>query len=120
MIAIVHLPEAPPAYIQVQAPGATAQPGGNGPTPRQPEATSPLSAPARAPTRPPARDSSGTSAAGAAGTSAVAQSSAPPSGHAAAASDNGGNLPGAAVPGGVNHAPNQGGKPGSFSGPIKK
>lgn len=120
MIAVFHLPEPPPAYIQVQAPGATARPDGNGPTPRQPEATSPLSAPARVPTPPPRRDTAVAPAAGAAGTSEVARSSALPQGHEAAASDNGGNMPGAAVPGGVNHAPNEGPKPGSFSGPIKK
>ncbi len=57
-------------------------------------------------------------AAGAAGTSDVAKSSAPPSGRAAAASDNGGQRAGTAVPGGTNHAPDVGKKPDSFSKPI--
>jgi hypothetical protein len=36
------------------------------------------------------------------------------------ASLNGGNLPSAAVPGGVHHAPNRGHKAGSFSKPIHR
>lgn len=58
--------------------------------------------------------------AGAAGQSDAARSSALPSGRVATGSDNGGNLASPAVPGGVNHAPNTGATPGSFSKPIAK
>lgn len=57
--------------------------------------------------------------AGAPGQSEAAGSSAPP-GRTAAASDNGGALPSKSVPGGTNHAPDVGPKPGSFSKPIDK
>ena len=58
--------------------------------------------------------------AGAAGQSDAARSSATPTGRVAAGSDNGGNRASPAVPGGVNHAPNKGPAPGSFSAPITK
>ena len=57
--------------------------------------------------------------AGAAGQSETAKS-ASPSTRPGVASDNGGQLAGSAVPGGVNHAPVTGPNPSSFSGPVKK
>ena len=57
--------------------------------------------------------------AGAAGQSDAA-TSAVPSTRPATKSLTKGNMAGAAVPGGVNHAPNRQPKAGSFSGPIQK
>ena len=58
--------------------------------------------------------------AGAAGSSDVAKSAAPSTAKSGVASDNGGQLAGSAVPGGVNHAPVTGSTPQSFSAPAKK
>ena len=118
MFAVIHpLPDSPPAYVQVQA---TAQPAAPGNQPYDPSRPSPSSAPAGAPQTPPATGQTVAPAAGAAGTSEAARSSAPPSGHVAAGSDNGGQLAGPDVPGGTNHAPNVGVTPQPFSAPIKK
>ena len=118
MILFIHpLADTPPAYVQVQA---TAQPAAPGRQPYDPSRPSPNSAPAGAPQTPPNVGRSVAPAAGTAGSSDVAQSSAPPAGHVAAGSDNGGQLASPNVPGGVNHAPNEGPKSESFSAPIKK
>lgn len=58
--------------------------------------------------------------AGAAGNADAATSAPPTAGRTAPGSDNGGQLAGPAVPGGRNHAPAEGTKPGSFSAPIDK
>ena len=115
IIFVQPLMQAPPAYVLVQA-----QPAAPGTQPSDPSTPSANSAPAGAPRQPPNAGQSVAPSAGAAGMSDVAKSSAPPTGHVAAASDNGGSLAGKDVPGGVNHAPVEGKKPDSFSGPIKK
>ncbi len=58
--------------------------------------------------------------AGAAGSSDAGRSAASSTAKSGVASDNGGQLAGPAVPGGVNHAPVTGPTPPSFSGPVKK
>lgn len=107
----------PPAYVQVQA---TAQPAQRGNQPSDPSMASSSSAPAGAPQTPPNVGQTIAPAAGAAGMSDVARSSAPPAGHVAVASDNGGQLASPNVPGGTNHAPDVGPTPQSFGAPIKK
>ena len=110
-------PHTPPAYVQVQA---TAQPAQRGNQPSDPSMASSSSAPAAAPQTPPGVGQSVAPAAGAPGMSDAARSSAPPAGHVAAASDNGGQLASPNVPGGTNHAPDVGPTPQPFSAPIKK
>ena len=118
MIDVSHfILHAPSAYVQVQA---TAQPAGPGNRPADPSVPSPNSAPAGAPQPPPNTGQAVAPAAGAAGQSEAATTSATPAGHVAPASDNGGNLAGKDVPGGVNHAPAEGKPAQSFSAPIKK
>ena len=95
MIAFIHpLPQAQPAYVQVQA---TAQPAGKGTQPYDPSPASPNSAAAGAPRTPPVTGQVVAPNAGAAGQSEAARSSAAPSGRVAAASDNGGNRASAAT-----------------------
>ncbi len=110
-------PSTPSAYVQVQA---TAQPASRGSSPPRASTALSGSVPAGAPPTPPNVGQTIAPAAGAAGMSDVARSSAPPAGHVAAASDNGGQLASPNVPGGTNHAPATGPTPHPFSAPIKK